>query len=586
MTAQQSGDVKVLFLAGKGRSGGTLLASLLGQIPGFFNIGELNRLWDWGLVSNFRCGCGLPVQECPTWHAILEEADRLLEGHRGSRRSPSARHRSRAGRRRPLAADDRSCSARDPDARPEWNELDRYIDRVVGGVPQHRQGHRRPRRGRLVATADRAGRARPRSGRRRPRRAGDPRSARGRVLVEALEAHHRSRQRRAHAEVQRVVLHHQLAGAQPRGRGDPPPRPGRSRAVRRLGARSRRPCCASSRRSSASPPATSSSSRRRSATLAPTHSVGGNPVRMTSGAITIEPDDEWQHGIEPRDRAVATAIALPLLHRYGLPVRSSARPAPRATRRGPRSAFPRSRRSRRTPGCGSTRSARVCTPRSRARCSRWAPAKADSARGSPVTTPTRASSSTIAPGRRRKRASPRIGHGKIYAQLADVTDRDFDLVVRVRGARAHRRRRPGAARLARLPAARRLAAHQRARTPGRLRRGRRARRPLPALRARHAAQPVGEGRIRSRAPRQLRRRPRSRAPTCPQRPRAAVLAQRGEEGDTPEERIVGSGRLFQPGQVATALACATVAAPARLAQAPFAGSDLGTGYVVLARRSG
>ena len=83
MTAQPTGDVKVLFLAGKGRSGGTLLASLLGQLPGFFNIGELNRLWDWGLVSNFRCGCGLPVQECPTWHAILEEADRLLSdaGH-------------------------------------------------------------------------------------------------------------------------------------------------------------------------------------------------------------------------------------------------------------------------------------------------------------------------------------------------------------------------------------------------------------------------------------------------------------------------------------------------------------------------
>src|SRR5579862_2172783 len=84
MTAQQPGDVKVLFLAGKGRSGGTLLASLLGQIPGFFNIGELNRLWDWGLVSNFRCGCGLPMQECPTWHAILEQADELLDREPGT----------------------------------------------------------------------------------------------------------------------------------------------------------------------------------------------------------------------------------------------------------------------------------------------------------------------------------------------------------------------------------------------------------------------------------------------------------------------------------------------------------------------
>ena len=67
---------------------------------------------------------------------------------------------------------------------------------------------------------------------------------------------------------------------------------------------------------------------------------------------------------------------------------------------------------------------------------------------------------------------------------------------------------------------------------------------------------------------------------------ARVLARRGEEGDTPEARTSGSGRLFQPGQTATALAFATVAAPARLAQAPFAGTDLGTGYVALARRSG
>ena len=64
-----------------------------------------------------------------------------------------------------------------------------------------------------------------------------------------------------------------------------------------------------------------------------------------------------------------------------------------------------------------------------------------------------------------------------------------------------------------------------------------------------------------------------------------VLARQGEEGDTPEERTSGSGRLFQPRRVATAVACATVAAPARLAQAPFAGTELGTGYVVLARRS-
>ena len=64
-----------------------------------------------------------------------------------------------------------------------------------------------------------------------------------------------------------------------------------------------------------------------------------------------------------------------------------------------------------------------------------------------------------------------------------------------------------------------------------------------------------------------------------------ALARRRDEGETPEERTSRSGRMhFQPRRVASALVCATVAAPARLAQAPFARSDLGTGYVVLARR--
>ena len=59
------------------------------------------------------------------------------------------------------------------------------------------------------------------------------------------------------------------------------------------------------------------------ATIAPTHSVGGNPVRMTSGAITIKPDEEWRGDIRRVTAPSARAIVLPLLHRYGLPVRSA-----------------------------------------------------------------------------------------------------------------------------------------------------------------------------------------------------------------------------------------------------------------------
>ena len=86
-----------------------------------------------------------------------------------------------------------------------------------------------------------------------------------------------------------------------------------------------RRCCASSPTFVGEPAGDLEFLTSATATIAPTHSVGGNPVRMTSGAIKIEPDEEWQHDIAPRDRVVATAIALPLLHRYGLPVRSAHR---------------------------------------------------------------------------------------------------------------------------------------------------------------------------------------------------------------------------------------------------------------------
>lgn len=66
--------VKVLFIAGWGRSGSTILETALGQVEGFFASGELNRLWDYGLRDNGLCACGFRVKECPVWGNILEEA--------------------------------------------------------------------------------------------------------------------------------------------------------------------------------------------------------------------------------------------------------------------------------------------------------------------------------------------------------------------------------------------------------------------------------------------------------------------------------------------------------------------------------
>jgi hypothetical protein len=64
----------VLYLGGQARSGSTLLDRALGQVPGFCSSGEVRYLWDRGLAENQRCGCGIPLRECPFWDAVGRRA--------------------------------------------------------------------------------------------------------------------------------------------------------------------------------------------------------------------------------------------------------------------------------------------------------------------------------------------------------------------------------------------------------------------------------------------------------------------------------------------------------------------------------
>ncbi len=66
--------VKVLYIAGFGRSGSTILANSLGQIDGFFSGGEMNFIWKHALIEDRLCGCGRHSRECPVWNAVFDEA--------------------------------------------------------------------------------------------------------------------------------------------------------------------------------------------------------------------------------------------------------------------------------------------------------------------------------------------------------------------------------------------------------------------------------------------------------------------------------------------------------------------------------
>lgn len=60
----------VVYIAGSGRSGSTLVERALGAIPGFVNVGELVDLFRRVVVDNERCGCGESFDGCPFWIGV------------------------------------------------------------------------------------------------------------------------------------------------------------------------------------------------------------------------------------------------------------------------------------------------------------------------------------------------------------------------------------------------------------------------------------------------------------------------------------------------------------------------------------
>ena len=64
----------ILYIAGSGRSGSTLLERLIGEMPGFVNVGELIDLFRGAIPRGERCGCGLPVASCPFWTGVAQRA--------------------------------------------------------------------------------------------------------------------------------------------------------------------------------------------------------------------------------------------------------------------------------------------------------------------------------------------------------------------------------------------------------------------------------------------------------------------------------------------------------------------------------
>ena len=61
---------RVVYLGGLGRSGTTLIERLLAELPGACSVGEVVHMWQRGVLEQERCGCGRPFGQCGFWREV------------------------------------------------------------------------------------------------------------------------------------------------------------------------------------------------------------------------------------------------------------------------------------------------------------------------------------------------------------------------------------------------------------------------------------------------------------------------------------------------------------------------------------
>jgi hypothetical protein len=292
-------DITVVYIAGQGRIGSTLLDLLLGRLDGWFSLGEFRRFWH-ARRDDYRCGCGELVAECPVWSPVIARAGTRTVDDALADFKTTVRLRRLPGLASPrLAGSHRAAQER---ATRELGAVYRAAAEVTGARVLV-DSSKDPLYGLLLGQAPDI-------------------EVHAIHLVRDSRAVAWSEQRtRARPELGDRVAH--LPIRSPRATGVEWDL--RNALARLAGARS----CTYTRITYealvADPDATVERIARAvvgsgaiAGPLQPTnHTVGGNPMRFETGALEIRPDVEWRTGMSAHDRRVVTALTWPLLRLYG-----------------------------------------------------------------------------------------------------------------------------------------------------------------------------------------------------------------------------------------------------------------------------
>ncbi|MFC7386055.1 sulfotransferase [Sphaerisporangium rhizosphaerae] len=307
---------RVLYITGWLRSGSTLLGNVLNELPGVLHAGELHYLWQNGVLragTNSVCGCGEQVRACPLWSAVLASTgeEDLAAAARGMTAAQRRLLRTRHTRAR--LAETRS-------GRPAPAPVAAVLDRMAGLYRElaARGGERLVVDGSKYPAEAAALLGRDDLDVRVLHVVRDPRAT-------AL-SYHKSKQYispmspaastaywtgfnvaselvgSAAGDRYLRVRHEDLCAA---------PAEVVERVIRFAGLDDATPVDAGG-----------------TVHLGGNHTVTGNPDRLRQGAVAIRPDERWRTDLPARHTVTATALALPLLPRYGYPVQVPGRRTP------------------------------------------------------------------------------------------------------------------------------------------------------------------------------------------------------------------------------------------------------------------
>lgn len=296
-----STPTRVLFIAGHGRSGSTLLDRVLGESPGFFSGGELRHIWHRSFTADQLCGCGEAFSGCEFWR----EASRSAYGPGGPDVDEILRLKHRVDR-----------WWRSPEIASPWKraafaaDLDAYIAHViplyrgiaeVSGAGMIVDSTKDVSHGYVLAASDdielhvvhlvRDSRASAHSWRRHKFDPGKARELDRYNVVKAAAgwsaSHALASGFRYVADSYQLVHYRDFASdpaATVAGILDRVGRPGGSQVA-----------------------------ADRSVDLGVAHTVAGNPVRFHRGRVEIRPDEEWRERLPWPAKAVVTTLTGPVL---------------------------------------------------------------------------------------------------------------------------------------------------------------------------------------------------------------------------------------------------------------------------------